>query len=99
VGIGLLKEGDDAYCISDSRPFGAGFYGRPIMCSYLYRRETPQKVTIFSKNFSKLRKKPDNTCPAFIQTLYLSIDFTISINFFGLKNLDHYLYLPRGLFH
>jgi len=47
VGIGLLKEGDNAYCISDSRPFGAGFYERSCTCVYIYRRRKAEKVTIF----------------------------------------------------
>ncbi len=57
MGIGLLKEGDDAYCISHSRPFRAGFYERPFMCFYLYRRRTTEKVTIFSEKFLKIPPK------------------------------------------
>jgi hypothetical protein len=58
VGIGLLKEGDDASCNFNSRPFGAGFYERPIMCSYIYRRSRTKKVTSFSKISKNSPKTP-----------------------------------------
>lgn len=40
-------------------PFRAGFYERPIMCFYLYRRSNNKKVTSFFKISSKLAKNQD----------------------------------------
>jgi len=61
VGIGLLKEGDDAFSTLTAFPLGQAYYKRPIMCSYLYRRETGQKVTKFSKIFSNLIQSADSS--------------------------------------
>ena len=33
------------------------FRERPIMCFYIYRRKSPEKVTGFSRIFSKFREK------------------------------------------
>jgi hypothetical protein len=89
VGIGLLKEGDDAYFNSNSRPFGAGFYERSIICSYLYRRETAQKVTIFSKNSSKFQENnyPKTKSRAFWPDLQNYQQFSIQLMIFGFDGL------------
>mgnify|MGYP001563240017 CR=1 FL=1 len=33
---------------------GVNFRERPIMCFYIYRRKTPEKVTGFFENFPKI---------------------------------------------
>jgi hypothetical protein len=49
VGIGLLKEGDDAYCIFHSHPSGAAFMNGLICVPTYIDAEPPKKLQRFSK--------------------------------------------------
>jgi hypothetical protein len=49
VGIGLLKEGDDAYCIYQSRPFGQAFMNGLLCVPTYIDAKLPKKLRRFSK--------------------------------------------------
>lgn len=57
VGIGLLKEGDDAYCIFYSRPFLEQTLMNSLFCVSIYiDAELPKKLQFFPKFIEILLK-------------------------------------------
>jgi hypothetical protein len=97
VGIGLLKEGDDAYCTLIAALSGQAFMNGLLCVPTYIDAEQPKKLQYFpkiSQNCEKSRVNPARL----IETLSLSINFTNYFNSFCLRNLNHYPDLLRGFF-